>query len=84
MVDLPGERITVPERMIVAPIVGVFRSLGAAAGAQIAEGGIIGVVEGPGTREPVRSPFAGVVMGLLARDGERLRVGQPVAWMRVS
>ncbi len=84
MVDLPGERIAVPERMIVAPIVGVFRALGAEVGAQIAEGDIIGVIEGPGTREPVRSPFAGVVMGLLARDGERLRIGQPVAWMRVS
>ena len=83
MVDLPGERITVPERMIVAPVVGVFRALGTGVGAHIAEGDIVGVVEGPGTREPVRSPFTGVVMGLLARDGERLRVGQPVAWMRI-
>ena len=45
---------------------------------------MIGVVEGPGTREPVRSPFAGTVMGVLAHPGERLRFGQPVAWMRVA
>jgi len=84
IVDLPGEHVAVPERMIVAPAVGVFRALGADAGTQLAVGDIVGVVEGPGTRQPVRSPFAGVVMGVLAHEGERLRLGQPIAWMRVS
>jgi biotin carboxyl carrier protein len=53
-------------------------------GATVAVGDIVGVVEGPGTEEPVRSAFAGTVMGLLAHPGERLRIGQPVAWMRVA
>lgn len=82
--DLEGERVAMIERMIVAPVVGVFRPLGIEDGATVTVGEIVGVVEGPGTREPVRSAFAGVVMGFLAHSGERLREGQPVAWMRVA
>ena len=82
--DLEGERVAMIERMIVAPVVGVFRPLGVEQGANVEVGEIVGVVEGPGTREPVRSAFAGVVMGFLAHSGERLREGQPVAWMRVA
>jgi len=84
LVDLAGEHTTVLERMIVAPDVGVFRPLGLAAGSAVAVGDVVGVVEGPGKREPVRSPFAGTVIGVLAHAGERLRAGQPVAWMRVA
>ena len=82
--DLEGERVAMVERMIVAPAVGVFRPLGVEQGASVSVGEIIGVVEGPGTREPVRSAFAGVVMGVLAHSGERMRAGQPIAWMRVA
>jgi [acyl-carrier-protein] S-malonyltransferase len=82
--DLDGEHLTVSERMIVAPAVGVFRPHDVSEGATVAVGDIVGVVEGPGTAEPVRSAFAGTVMGLLAHPGERLRIGQPVAWMRVA
>ncbi len=82
--DLEGERVAMVERMIVAPVVGVFRPLGIEDGASVTVGEIVGVVEGPGTREPVRSAFAGVVIGFLAHSGERLREGQPVAWMRVA
>jgi biotin carboxyl carrier protein len=59
-----GELLDVPERMIVAPSVGV--------------------VEGPGTSMPVCSPFRGMLIGMLAQPGERLREGQPVAWLRVA
>jgi biotin carboxyl carrier protein len=83
--ELEGERVAMLERMIVAPMVGVFRPLlGVETGATVSVGEIVGVVEGPGTREPVRSAFDGVVMGVLAHSGERMRVGQPVAWMRVA
>ena len=82
--DLEGERVAMVERMIVAPGVGVFRPLGIVEGATVDIGEIVGVVEGPGTREPVRSAFAGVVMGFMAHAGERLREGQAVAWMRVA
>jgi biotin carboxyl carrier protein len=82
--DLEGERVAMVERMIVAPVVGVFRPLGIEEGANVTVGEIVGVVEGPGTREPVRSAFEGTVMGFLAHSGERLREGQAVAWMRVA
>jgi biotin carboxyl carrier protein len=43
---------------------------------------VIGFVEGKGHSTPVRSPFGGKLMGLLAHAGERVREGQPVAWLR--
>jgi biotin carboxyl carrier protein len=79
-----GERTAVAERMIVAPAVGVFRPHLVAAGATITEGDIVGIVEGPSTEAAVRSPFTGTLMGMLAHPGERLREGQPVAWLRVA
>ena len=81
---LAGETLTVPERMIVAPVVGIFRSHGVREGHELRAGDEIGVVEGPGTRCPVRSPFGGTLMGMLAHPGERLRSGQPIAWLRVA
>ena len=50
----------------------------------IAAGQSIGVVEGPGSSTPVRSPFGGFLVGMLARGGERVREGQPVAWLRLA
>ena len=81
-----GEALVVPERMIVAPAVGVFRPMGAPSleGDVLSEGDAIGVVEGPGTAMPIRSPFAGTLVGMLAHPGQRLREGQPVAWLRVA
>jgi [acyl-carrier-protein] S-malonyltransferase len=79
-----GERLTVLERMIVAPSVGVFRSVALDEGTTIAEGDVVGMLDGPGTSSPVRSPFGGTLMGMLAHPGERLREGQPVAWLRVA
>ena len=79
-----GEHVTIPERMIVAPAVGVFRPRVVIAGAAIQQGDIVGVVEGPSTEAVVRSPFTGTLMGMLAHPGERLREGQPIAWLRVA
>jgi biotin carboxyl carrier protein len=70
--------------MIVAPSAGVFRPTANEPGATLLEGDVVGVVEGPGTEEPIRSPFEGTLMGMLAHSGERLREGQPVAWLRVA
>ncbi|HEV8624832.1 MAG TPA: hypothetical protein VG034_10285 [Acidimicrobiia bacterium] len=101
-VPVHGEVLAVPERVIVAPAVGVFRPLtdtdldltetGAAIagdtpappGTLVSAGQAIGVIEGPGSSTPVRSPFGGFLVGMLARRGERVREGQPVAWLRLA
>ena len=117
-----GEELRVPERVILAPAVGVFQPLPAAAaetgdaagdekggraerlhgdgnpssdgspgdarvapeGQVVTEGQVVGVVEARGQAHPVRSAFTGFLVGMLAHPGERVREGQPVAWLRVS
>ena len=79
-----GEGLLVPERMIVAPSVGVFRPVDLDEGASLLAGQTVGMVDGPGTSTPVSSPFAGRLVGMLAHPGERLRSGQAIAWLRVA
>ncbi len=84
---LAGEQVAVPERMVVAPGPGVFR----ARTGDVPSGMVvveldeeIGRLEVPGSVVSIRSPFRGRLMGMLARDGERLREGQAVAWLRIA
>jgi biotin carboxyl carrier protein len=81
-----GEALSVLERVVVAPALGVFRPSPPATvtseGEIVAEGQELGVIEGPGMRVPVTSAFSGFLMGLMAHAGERVREGQPVAWLR--
>ena len=78
----PGEGLDVEERLIVAPAVGIFRPL-AVDTSEVACGQAIGTVESVGAEpRPVNSPHAGWLQGLLAKGGERVRAGQPVAWLR--
>jgi biotin carboxyl carrier protein len=82
-----GETLAVPERVIVAPAQGTFRPVDAAetaSEASVVAEQVIGFVEGKGHSTPVRSPFGGKLMGLLAHAGERVREGQPVAWLRCA
>jgi biotin carboxyl carrier protein len=79
-----GEGLLVPERMIVAPTVGTFRPNNLGAGSQVVCGQTVGMLDGPGTSTPVESPFAGRLVGMLAHPGERIREGQPIAWLRVA
>jgi biotin carboxyl carrier protein len=85
---MQGERMHVPERLVVAPSAGVFHrrehESPTAEGDLVAAGQPIGVIEGPATSTPVRSPFAGFLMGMLAESGQRLRAGEPVAWLRIA
>ncbi len=79
--------LSIPERMIVAPAVGVFHSWCRDDGwpGQVVEiGQSIGRIHGRGSTTAVRSPFRGIVAGMLACDGERLREGEPVAWLRIT
>ena len=83
---LYAEELRVPERLIVAPAGGLFRPLPpetvTTEGEIVAEGQTVGVVSSSGDDIPVRSAFRGWMMGLLAVEGERVREGQPVAWLR--
>jgi len=92
-----GERLAIPERVIVAPASGRFRpawperdggpgdeAAPAAGGDALDAQQVIGFVDGSGHSIPVLSPFAGFLMGLLAHAGERVREGQPVAWLRLA
>jgi multidrug efflux pump subunit AcrA (membrane-fusion protein) len=82
-----GELLRVPERVIVAPRLGVFQPLEpgtvTSEGELVAEGDAVGVLHVSGEEVAVRSPFAGFLMGMLAHAGERVREGQPIAWLRV-
>ncbi len=75
-----GEHLHVQERMVVAPADGTFEpELESGA---IAKNQLIGYVYGPGFRQEILSPFDGEIIGLRAHHGERLRTGEPVAWLR--
>jgi biotin carboxyl carrier protein len=82
-----GEEIRdVQERVIVAPTGGVFRTLPAETftteGEIIRLGQSVGVITASGDEIDVRSAFEGWMMGMLAVEGERVREGQPIAWLR--
>ena len=90
-----GEVLMVPERVILAPAPGKFRPVEGAPvltesgepasdGSDVARQQVIGFVDGIGHSTPVHSPFHGRLMGLLASAGERVREGQPVAWLRMA
>ena len=85
---LPAEELRVPERVIVSPVLGVFRPLSPETctpeGEIVAEGQAIGTIERGGERIEVRSAFSGLLMGMMAADGERVREGQPVTWLRAA
>ena len=81
METLQGERLLVLEKVIVSPRSGVFRAVRDGRGA-VLRGDTIGHVHGPGTATPVESAFCGELMGMLAHEGERVREGQPIAWLR--
>lgn len=80
-----GDNTSIDVRLVVAPIAGRFRAAEVqtvtAEGEIIASGGVIGYVDGPGHSQPVTSFCAGFVMRVLAESGERVRPGQPVAWL---
>jgi [acyl-carrier-protein] S-malonyltransferase len=76
-----GEHLFATERLVVSPAAGVFTPDPAIApGHMIQAGTLVGRV---GDHE-VRSPFGGSVMGLIAVDGERVTVSQPIAWLRTA
>lgn len=79
-----GEHLHMAERLVVSPAAGVFspaeRWRENLAGSRVEVGEVLGTV---GTEE-IRSRFAGVVMGIIAHDGEQLVASQPIAWLRTA
>ncbi len=79
-----GEHLHMSERLVVSPAAGVFspaeRWRENLTGSRVEVGEVLGTV---GTEE-IRSSFAGVVMGIIAHDGEQLLPSQPIAWLRTA
>lgn len=82
-----AEDLCVPERLIAAPAAGVFRLLPpdviTSEGEIVRTGQLMGSIERNAGEIDVVSPHTGFLMGLLAHPGERVRDGQPLAWVRV-
>jgi biotin carboxyl carrier protein len=85
---LPGERLDVLERVVVSPATGRFTALApqtvTTEGEIVRRGQPVGTIDGPGGAISVESPFTGFLMGILALPGERVREGEPVAWLRTT
>ena len=87
---MSGESLHVRERIVLAPATGRFvvdtddELDPARPGHLVVAGSPLGGVVGSGLTTAVTTPFTGVLAGLLAHDGERVREGQPVAWLRVA
>ena len=83
---MPGEHVDLLERLVVSPTAGIFTPIGdvpedvAAAPRPIGVGDALGIV----ATVPVESSFAGWLMGMLAVPGERVQIGQPIAWLRTE
>ena len=79
-----GETLHTSDRLVISPGVGAFiptpPSQGVTAeGEVVMEGTVLGMVGD----EQVHSPFSGWLMSMLASPGERVRKGQPLAWLRL-
>jgi hypothetical protein len=78
-----GETLDVVERVIVSPAVGVYRPTPRTT--DVAAGDVIGHVAVAGQEPvPVRSPFAGRLIEVVAWHGERVLHRQRIAWLRVA
>ncbi|MEY2397879.1 MAG: hypothetical protein QOJ00_1053 [Actinomycetota bacterium] len=81
-----AEYTDVAEKLILAPSRGVVRVLDPAvvtAEGEIVEvGQPIAIVTNSGDEIEARSRFSGFLMEMLVESGERVRAGQPLAWLR--
>ncbi|HEY4375809.1 MAG TPA: hypothetical protein VGM93_01570 [Acidimicrobiales bacterium] len=86
MAHLDGDDVRLAERLVVASVPGIFTprapEVFTTEGEIVHEGTVIGVISGPGRQDEVQCFCGGFLMGLLAEAGERVRPGQPLAWLR--
>lgn len=82
-----AEDIHILERIVAAPASGVFTLLPpdvvTSEGEIVQEGQALGAIQRNAGEVAVVSAHTGFLMGLLAMPGERVRDGQPLAWLRV-
>jgi biotin carboxyl carrier protein len=75
-------------RMLVAPAAGRLRHLPPETFHEghewVTKGQVVAVIEQGDSRAEVRSPIEGRVSGFLARDGEPVAAGQPIAWLEMA
>jgi biotin carboxyl carrier protein len=76
-----GEFPVVAERVVVSPMQGRFEPV-VLPETEIEIGQLVGEVVRSDERIPVLANSAGRFMGHLAERGERVRDGQPLAWIR--
>jgi biotin carboxyl carrier protein len=79
----PGESLAVPERLLVAPMPGRFEPSCPPDG-HVHPGQTVGVVVRSDDRVDVVSDVHGHFMGHLVDHGQRVRDGQPIAWIRLA
>jgi [acyl-carrier-protein] S-malonyltransferase len=77
-----GEHLTLDERLIVSTATGLFDFLEPPDGPSIDDMITIGQPIAKVGDTEITTPFAGKLMGILAIAGERVTVGQPIAWLR--
>ena len=81
-----AEYTEVAEKLVLAPARGVVTVLDpqvvTAEGEIVEVGQAIAVITNSGDEIPAVSRFNGFLMGMLVHSGERVRAGQPIAWLR--
>jgi biotin carboxyl carrier protein len=79
------EVTTISERVIVAPSGGRFSPLPpevfTSEGEWVEPGQVLAEIENGSSKSPVRSPFRGWMMGMLALDGQPVRSGEALFWI---
>jgi multidrug efflux pump subunit AcrA (membrane-fusion protein) len=81
-----AEYTEVAEKLILAPARGVVTVLDpqvvTAEGEIVEVGQAVAIITNSGDEIDAVSRFNGFLMGMLVHTGERVRAGQPIAWLR--
>jgi hypothetical protein len=85
-ISVGQEVASLRERLVVSPASGRFSSLPTeefhAEGEWVEPGTKLGEIVSQGNRIPVRSPWRGWVMGMLALDNQPVKRGEALFWIR--
>lgn len=83
-----AEELHVGERLITASMAGTFHptftDISVEKPVTVAVGDEIGVLVQSGEKHTVSCPFTGLLLGMLALPGERVRAHQPLAWLSIA